>query len=270
MHIFDDVLYTDDHITLKLGSQSLNYGLSLFETIKVYKGSPQLLNQHVERLNGSLKALGLNHICDMDLVRERIVRLLESLNSDMGAIKLMVVEDVDMCHEIITYSNRVYESSLYEDGFSLCISNCTRDENSPLVQHKSSNYGINIIEHRKALREGFNEVIFLNTKGDVTEGALSNIFMIKDNVLYTPDIASGLLPGVMRAKVIEVAKIMNLKVHVGKITSKDLYDADEIFITNSLMGMMPVSRFGSNTKDINEYRVVKDLSDKLKKALGED
>lgn len=270
MYMFDDELQTDDHIKLNIGSPSLNYGLSLFETIKVYKGRPQLLDEHVKRINGSLKEVGFIHVCDVDSIRNRIDKLLSSVGKEYGAVKLMVVDDIKKCHEIISYSERIYDKSLYESGYKVCVSKCARDENSPLVQHKSSNYGTNIIEYKKAVSEGYNEVIFLNTQGYITEGALSNLFLIKDKVLYTPDVDSGILPGVMRKKVLDIATKLNLNTVEDKLTIDDVYEADELFITNSLMGLMPICEISGKKRDITSYKVSSKLYNELKMALGED
>lgn len=111
---------------------------------------------------------------------------------------------------------------------------------------KSLSYNENLYEYNKANKEGFNEVIFLNIYDNIAEGATSNIFIIKDKKIYTPKISDGILPGVVRNWVIE-----NFKVCEKHLNKKDLYSADEVFITNSVLGIMKVVQFEEKKYNTN-------------------
>ena len=111
---------------------------------------------------------------------------------------------------------------------------------------KSLSYNENLYEYNKANKEGFNEVVFLNIYGNIAEGATSNIFIIKDKKIYTPMISDGILPGVVRNWVIE-----NFKVCEKHLNKKDLYSADEVFITNSILGIMKVVQFEEKKYNTN-------------------
>ena len=85
-------------------------------------------------------------------------------------------------------------------------------------------------------------MIFLNSKGQLAEGSLSNLFFIKDNVIYTPADDCGLLPGIMRHKVVELLEENTISCQKGHYSLEELLAADEVFVTNSLMEIMPVNR----------------------------
>jgi len=100
----------------------------------------------------------------------------------------------------------------------------------------------NIIERDKIIEKGYNEVLFLNTEGFLSEGAVSNIFFIKKGILFTPKIKCGLLPGVVREFVIRNSSSMGLIIQEGEFTFGELMEAEGVFITNSVMGIMDVSK----------------------------
>ena len=94
---------------------------------------------------------------------------------------------------------------------------------------------------REAQNQGYDEGLFLNSRGHVAEGAVSNIFMVRDDELITPPAASGLLPGIVRQLVLERAAGLGFRCREDNFTTRDLRGADECFLTNSLMGIMPVN-----------------------------
>ncbi|MBD7915211.1 aminotransferase class IV family protein, partial [Clostridium sp. Sa3CUN1] len=102
---------------------------------------------------------------------------------------------------------------------------------------KSINYLENILEREEAIKNGYDEVIFLNESGYLSEGSMSNIFIIKNNKIFTPDINQGLLPGIIRNFIVERYNVIEKR-----ITLEELFNADEIFITNSILGIMKISK----------------------------
>lgn len=205
------------------------YGRGCFETILIKK-EPIFLREHLNRLNSGLMRLGI----DKNICAEEIK---EHISKNDCVLKIMVSEKNTM-YEI---RNIPYEEKQYEKGFSLKLSKVMRNESSHMTYLKSFNYYDNIIEKRKASSEGFDEVIFLNTKGYLAEGAVSNIFFIKEERIITPKVECGLLNGIIREKFVEKFKDI---IYEGEITLKDAMECDGAFITNSLMGIMWVNSLG--------------------------
>ena len=127
----------------------------------------------------------------------------------------------------------------------------------------------NLIENKKAKEKGFNEVIFLNTDNFMAEGSVSNIFWIKDGEVFTPSVDCGLLPGIVREKVILCSNNIGLKVNEGKFSEEELIKSDEVFITNSIMDIMPVSSILNNEYSINENNITKSIIESYNRMLGE-
>lgn len=205
-----------------------SFGAGLFETVKVINKKPMFLEKHLKRLNNSLEVLNINKYIERDIIYSYI----ESEKEENYAIKIMVSDS----NTIITKRPDNYININRDIGYRISVSKVLRNSTSLMTYHKTFNYYENIIEKKKAKENGFDEVIFLNEKGEVSEGAVSNIFFIKDNEIYTPKVSSGLLNGTMREYIIE-----NYNVREKDICQKDLKDFDSAFISNSLMGIIPVS-----------------------------
>ncbi len=146
------------------------------------------------------------------------------------------------------------------------ISEFKRNPSSILSGIKSVNYLENIYALREAKKLGSHEVLFLDYKNYVSEGATSNIFFIKDKIIYTPTKECGLLQGIIRRKVIDIIETnKNLQLKQGFFSLKKLLEADEVFLTNSIMGIMPVSKIKHTTYDLKKNHITNLLIEKLNK-----
>lgn len=225
------------HIALDDG---FRFGLGAFETIAVEEKKPVFLDQHLRRLEEALKQLNVIH---RDYDHGEVAAKIRSLGSGSkwrrAAVKVIVSEK----NLVFSLRENPYQKESYEAGASLAISGVMRNESSPLTYLKTLNYGDNYLEKARTKAEGYDEVIFLNTGRLLAEGAVSNIFCVKDSVVYTPAISCGLLNGIMRQHVMNMTPVKE-----GAIMEEQLYSCDELFITNSLMGIMPV-------KSINGHKM---------------
>ena len=122
------------------------------------------------------------------------------------------------------------------------------------------NFDQNIIEYEVCQKNGFNEAIFINEKGYICEGCTSNIFMIKDKIIYTPDIRNGLLPGIIRKWIID-----NFEVIEKNITKEELLNSDELFFTNSLVGVIKCAKIGN--KNFN-CKITQEIKEQYEKAIN--
>lgn len=230
------------------------FGLGAFETISITDCRPVFLDRHLRRLENTANFLNLDLPADRGIDRMSVERYLETqmtrdcYKGKSGCMKRCALK-IMLTQENVVYSMRdnPYTSDEYERGFIMDISAVRRNETSSLVYHKTMNYGDCILEKRRAEKAGMNERIFLNTKGQICEGTVSNIFFVRDGKLYTPAIGCGLLPGIMREYICETESVCETV-----IFTDDLSSYQECFVTNSLMGIMPVRqlcniKFGERT-----------------------
>ena len=144
-----------------------------------------------------------------------------------------------LVRELDALGGEMARAARYARGFRMDFSAVRRNETSPLTGHKTLNYGDCILEHRAAAAAGMDERIFLNMRGKLAEGTVSNLFLVSGGRIYTPALSCGLLPGVLRSYLLE-----RYRVEEGEIDPRELENFDECFVTNSLMGVMPVQQLG--------------------------
>ncbi|MDM8533416.1 aminotransferase class IV [Clostridiaceae bacterium HSG29] len=217
-------------------SDGVMYGYGLFETVKIKNSKPVFLDEHLKRLRDGLTKLNITFIYSDKKIIEIIDKLIK-INRFDGALKITVIKNKNMCDLILMMRKSNYLYKDYQKGFNLKISDVKRNSTSKIVGLKTINYLENILEFKNAKNEGFDEILFFNEKNKLCEGAISNIFIVKNKKLYTPSLENGLLSGIMRMKVI---KESDLEVIETDIDKEFLESSDEIFLTNSLMEVMPV------------------------------
>ena len=216
------IIYNSDNILLDEG---VFFSKGVFETI-LWDEKPIFFKEHIERLKIGIKELGL-----IDLEEEELVEFLDKQDLRNNAVKITVTP----LNIIITTRKVPYKEEDYIRGFSLTFSEVRRNSTSKLCYIKSTGYIENILEKNKAKERGFDDVIFLNENGLVTETSCANIFLIKNDKLVTSRIDDGLLNGIIREWITK-----EFDVEIKRITLEDLKGADEVFVTNSLVGIMPI------------------------------
>ena len=238
------------------------YGDGIYETLRVYDGVVFKLDEHIRRLFRSASLIGLTIPFDVDHIKIAIYETLIANALRNAYVRLTVSRgrgsiglDPDLCTEptivIIAQELKEYPKAFYENGISLIIAETRRNLKEAVNPRiKSLNFLNNILAKIEAKKKGAYEAIMLNVNGKLTEGTISNVFFYKDGILCTPSLDCGILDGITRGMIIELAGREDLKVKEGKFTKKDIYSAEEFFLTNTTMEVMPVSKV-----DDQEYTV---------------
>ena len=227
------------------------YGNGLFETMRAYKKRVFRIEHHLQRLFFSLDYLKFPIPFTFGSVKEAIYKTVEANKLEDAYVRLNVtrgegatVPDPATCKTpnliIITREYVSYSPALYQNGYRGKVVSVKTSPDSPSANMKTLNFLNHIIAKMEAKEAGFNEGIMVNTEGFITEGTVSNIFMVKDGSLSTPAKEMGLLPGITRQAVLEIAEAKQMQAEEGKITLNKLLEADEAFLTNSLVEIMPL------------------------------
>lgn len=270
MYILNGEVYRNDVNTISPTSQAFMFGYGLFETLKVSKGQILFFDEHLKRLEEGCKILNLDLNTQTSRIIEDSYRLLEFKNIKDGVLKVLYAKNGCENYLLLTTRENPYTESDYEKGFKIMFSDLKRNQDSILTFIKSNNYMENLLAKEKSAKLGFDEVIFLNTDDFVCEGAVSNIFWIKEDIIYTPSVECGLLPGIVREKVLIVLERLGFKVEIGKFNKEDIINCDEAFITNSVMDIMPVSQIEASTFIIDENSLVSKIINEYNDLIGED
>lgn len=220
----------------------LLYGQGLFETILIKNGKPELLEQHLKRLAHSSRELSVALPFTQDELSGMLGETIKRSGCETGAARLTLTAGAEggKSNCIIHIRPLPYKREHYNKGFKAGFLSIQKNERSPLVGHKTTSYFENILARREARARGLDEGIFLNTLGQVAEGSVSNIFFVMAETVITPDMESGLLPGIVRGKVIEICRQKGIPVEERKVLPGELQACEEAFITNSLLGVMPL------------------------------
>ena len=223
------------------------YGYGLFETLRVYpEGNIFDLQKHLERLFASCADLKIDPGLNPEELANAARDYLARTGLKEGALRLTVTKGDagrGIPSAIFFYSRQITYSPLnYEQGFTALISPVRKNQTSPLVYHKTLNYMENLLALEEARRARAQEALFLNTDLKLTEGAVSNLFFVTDGVLHTPAVACGLLAGITRQRILDLAADRGYQVMAGEYVLEDLLAAGEAFLTNSLMEVMPLCR----------------------------
>ncbi|OQP04409.1 4-amino-4-deoxychorismate lyase [Geobacillus sp. 46C-IIa] len=228
------------------------YGLGLFETFRTYGGHPFLLDDHLERLNRGLSELRI----DRQFSRAEAVKIIERLLEANGLRDAYVRFDVSagvgdlglsaeryLCPTVIVYMKPLPPPAPREGKEGVVLA-ARRNSPEGHERLKSHHYLNNMIGKWELGHRPHAEGIFLNHEGAVAEGIVSNIFWVKGGVVYTPAPSVGILNGVTRQFVIALLHELHIPVEEGIYPLSDLYEADEVLITNSLQEIVPLHRIG--------------------------
>ena len=230
------------------------YGDGVYETMRVYDGVIFMLDEHLGRLYRSASMIGLMIPLEIDTLKISLYETLIANSLKNAYVRLTVSRgqgpiglDPELCLEptivIISQEMKDYPKAFYENGISLIIPATRRNFKEAINPHiKSLNFLNNILAKIEAKKKGAYEAIMLNVYGKLTEGTISNVFFYKDGILCTPSIECGILDGITRGIVIDLALKEGLKVKEGEFVKEDIFSAAEVFITNTTLEVMPVSK----------------------------
>ncbi|KLU67924.1 aminodeoxychorismate lyase [Desulfosporosinus acididurans] len=220
------------------------FGYGLFETLLITESGPLFSDLHWNRMQEGASFLNLKFLDQSEWTKSIQEFIRHNPASFPFALRITLSggsPGTDLPAQLFFNVRPLpYRPEQYLRGIKLHLLSAPRNEHSPLAAIKSTNYLENLLAKETALRFGADEGIWLNTKGYLTEGTMSNLFFIKKNKLFTPSLASGCLPGTRRHIIIKLAEILNIPTEEGLFTVEELLASDEIFVTNALMGLMPV------------------------------
>ena len=251
-------------------THTLHYGCGAFEGVRAYKTDKGTaifrLREHTERLFNSAKILRMPMPFTLDEVMQAQIDIIKANNLEsgylrpliwLGSEKMGVSPKGAKVHVMV--AAWPWGAYLGEDGMNRGIrvktSSFTRHHvNITMTQAKSvSNYTNSILANLEATEDGYDEALLLDTAGFVSEGSGENVFVVKDGVVYTPDLSAGALNGITRKTVTAICKDLGLELKEKRITRDEIYIADEAFFTGTAAEVTPIReldrvQIGSGTR----------------------
>ena len=229
------------------------------------------LAEHLERMRSSAERLKIIPVYTNAEISESIAKLLEknsvqdayiriTLSRGEGGSALQMSDGLRSTILIQAKSFTPYDEQLYKEGMSLAVSGHRRSTTNPIYSHKTTNLLTSILLKEEAGGKSAHDSIVLNTDGYVAECIVSNIFMVSKGNVITPSLDTNILPGITRKTVLDICQNSGIPAREERFKVEALIKAEEVFITNSLMEIMPVSR-------IDDYQIGKTVPGKITQQL---
>jgi len=258
--------------TIDINDRLVLYGYGVFETLRVTEEQIEVPELHYERMKRGAEALELT-LPEYSIWLGKIRDIVKSEQSfEPYALRVTLSGGAarkEPSSQLIHHVRPIpYTAADYQDGVNICILTHPRNEYSPCVHIKSTNIIENLLAKNEATNQGAREGIWINTKGYLVEGTVSNLFFVKNEVLYTPSLECGCLPGTRRLIVIECARRLGIPVREGRFIRAHLEGADEVFLTNALMGLLPVRNVENHLKPFNSLKA-DSMTTQLRKSYEE-
>lgn len=226
------------------------YGIGLFETIRIYDGHPFLLDEHLQRLNDGLKELFIDYCLEHDVTLDILQQLLIKndlrharvrINISAGEGLVGLPSDMYKNPSVIFFISPLLKPNDELQEKKAKILQIPRNLPETNYRLKSFHYGNNIAAKMELRSHPEMEGIFLTKEGFISEAITSNIFWVKQNILYTPNQSTGILVGITRQFILSLAKKLDIIVREGCFRLEEMKDADEVFITNSIQEIVAIT-----------------------------
>lgn len=255
---------------IRYNDRGFTLGHGLFETILVKKCTLPALDYHWQRLNTSAPIVGIT----LPFTYQKLESMLKALIVNNHLEDKIAGARVTITHgesergilpvkaPQASFLISVFECAPHVDKpYSACIVNTRKNEHTASARVKSISYLDNILAKQEAMSRSYDEAILLNTSSNIADGAISNIYIVKNGKIFTPPIADGALPGVVRSILLTEFKHL-FQIIEKTISPEELIDADEVFLTNALMGVKSVGRV--NEKEFSSFVVSNSIGNALR------
>ena len=247
-----DKLVDEQDAVVSVFDHGLLYGDGVFEGIRAYNGRVFLLDEHIDRLFDSAKAIALDIPMSKAEVSQAVVDTCKANGISDGYIRLVITRGKGtlglnpyLCKKaeviIIAAKIQLYPQELYDNGLKIITVGTVRNHTEAINPRvKSLNYLNNVMAKIEAINAGCMECLMLNPQGQVAEASGDNVFAIKNGVLTTPPSWCGALEGLTRNKVMKLARNAGYEVREDVMARYDLYVADEVFLTGTAAEIIAV------------------------------
>lgn len=280
---FDGEFKPWDSVTVPITTHAIHYGTSVFEGIRGYSNDENLfvfkLKEHMQRLIQSAEVYSINSRYTLSEICTSTVELLKKNNIrrscyirpllfvGLHGIDLNVTKNSPSHLAIIAFPfNRYFP----ETGIRTCISSWRRiNENStPPMAKAGGNYMNSVLATQECKRNGYDESILLDYQGNVSEAPGENIFLVRENKIYTPPLSDSVLEGITRDTAITLARYLGYEVQERSITRTELYIADELFVTGTAAEITPIISVDNHNVSNGEVgKITKKISDLYQKIV---
>jgi len=251
----NDGLSDIDKACVSVTDSGLLYGAGLFETMRSRNGIVFRLQDHLDRLFLSAAALSIAPSHDKPSIEKAIDQVLEANQLKDARLRLTLTsgplaesEDQRKATLLITAAQfRPYLADYYRTGVLVVLCPFRQNQTDPTCGHKTTSYYPRLLALNLARQRRATEALWFTTDNRLAEGCVSNVFLVKNSVLYTPPTQTPVLPGIARKAILQIAQEQSLETVEKDLFISDLLEADEVFLTNVVMEALPVIHVEKHT-----------------------
>ena len=253
------------------------YGIGLFETMRAVDGTVFRLDDHLRRLNTSAETLAIANSYSDEQIRQAIDEVLTANKLSDARMRLQISngavkpDGTTTTNILITAAEFTpYPAEYYDKGVRVTLTDFRQNPKDPFCGHKTTCYGPRLTALKNAHEKLASEALWFTTENFLAEGSISNVFLVKDGALYTPPVQTPVLPGIARKTVIEIAEAENIPCHETPLKIGDLLEAQEVFLTNVIMEVLPVTSIEAHTvADAKPGKLTKKIGKAYKEKLSQ-
>ncbi|MHC4759251.1 MAG: aminotransferase class IV [Planctomycetota bacterium] len=251
----NEKLVDKDKALVSVSDSGFLYGAGLFETMRSYNGMVFLLGDHLDRLFLSAGVLGIETKYDKNFIADAVYKLLEANELTDARLRLTLTggplsqnENERESTLLITATQlQPYPQQYYQNGVLVVLCPYRQNTTDPAYGHKTTSYFSRMLALRLAHQKRAAEALWFTETGYLAEGCISNIFLVKDSTLFTPRTGTPILPGIARKTLLKISAEKSFKLQEKNLSIDDLLEADEIFLTNTIMQVLPVTAVEKHT-----------------------
>ncbi len=274
----NDKIIDDTEAHLSVSDSGFLYGMGLFETMRCTGGKVFALDDHLARLFWSAKELAINNPYSKEYVADAVEQVLAANNLADARLRLTLTngpmaQGGETKATLLITATRFepYPAEYYQKGVGVVLTEFRQNGADPTMRHKTTNFFSRLLALNIAHKKKAAEALWFTTDNRLAEGCVSNVFLVKDSALYTPTLDTPVLPGIMRKTVCEIAKAQSIQLVEKDLTIKDLLAADEVFLTNVIMLILPVVTVEAHTVGNDKVGpMTKKLMKYLEKVVSQD
>lgn len=239
-----------DKAKVSVTDSGLLYGAGLFETMRADNGVVFALKDHLDRLFFSAEKLSINNTFGKEQISDAIYRVLKANELTDARLRLTLTggsisaeQEKPKSTLVVTATKlQSYPSEYYKNGVLVILCPFRQNPHNPTCGHKTTSYFSRMKALDFARQHRATEALWFTTDNRLAEGCISNVFLVRDSVLYTPSLSTPVLAGVARKTVCQLAMENSIELLEKDLTIDDLLAADEVFLTNVIMKVLPVNK----------------------------
>jgi branched-chain amino acid aminotransferase len=250
-------LFDETSAKISVFDRGFLYGDSVYEATRTFNRKPFRIDQHLERLFNSAEKIELAPTLTREEILNAITKTIAASPHDNLSLRIILTRgtnrDIGLDPELSGPNNLIIMTKSippnpdwwYTTGVSMIFHHKKSTQKGSLP--KSGNYQENMLAHKAAIEKGANDAIMVNSEGHVTEGSTSNVWLVNKGIIYTPSLGDGVLEGLTRKTLFEMARLQNIPMKEASLTQQDFLSADECFVTSTTRNIVPVTNIDKQT-----------------------